>query len=61
MLRRILKILVREQLILALSDNAYVVTDSGRKASRSRILAKGRDVSRMFYLVERSKGGGVGL
>jgi DNA-binding IscR family transcriptional regulator len=57
---QILTMLVKEQLVISLPGGSYSVTNSGRRVSRSRILTKARDVGRLLYLVERSKGGGVG-
>jgi hypothetical protein len=56
---RVLDILRREEMLLPLDNGEYVVTHKGQEAFGSSPLARARDISRMFRLVERSKGGGA--
>lgn len=53
-----LEVLRKEGLIGRLKDGRLRVTYKGQSVFGSRSLAKARDVSRMLYLVRRSKGGG---
>lgn len=55
----VLRILRREKMVLSLQSGDCVVTHQGHQALGSSPLARTRDVTRMFHLVERSKGGGA--
>ncbi len=57
-LDRVLKVLSREKMVLLLESSDYVVSHLGLTAFGTSPLAKARDISRMFHLVERSKGRG---
>ncbi len=57
-LRRTIRRLARDGLIMRLRDGKYVVSRKGRSMLPHGSLSKERDVSRMFTLIERSRGGG---
>lgn len=54
----VLDILRRDRMIRNIGDANLVVSYQGRKAFGSKSFARARDISRMLYLAEKSKGGG---
>ena len=54
---RVLPILEKQRMVAKLKNGQYVVTTAGQTVFGSGLLAKDRDISRMLYLFERSKGG----
>lgn len=54
----VLDILRRDRMIRNIGDANLVVSYQGRKVFGSKSIARARDISRMLYLAEKSKGGG---
>jgi len=55
---KVMTVLRKEGLLISLKDGKFLVSRKGRDTFGSKSLGKARDISRMLYLIARSKGGG---